>query len=65
MTTRVGLTARDWLAGPLIESASIEVRARVRVSLADGGVLYFCQHHASEHQAALQQVARPLEKLPQ
>jgi hypothetical protein len=35
------------------------------VSLADGGVLYFCQHHASEHQAALERVARSLEKLPQ
>jgi hypothetical protein len=65
MTTRFGLTARDCSPDRSSSLRSIEVRARVRVSLADGGGLYFCQHHASEHQAALEQVARSLEKLPQ
>jgi hypothetical protein len=56
--------ARNWFAAPLIESCDrCGVRARVRVVLADG-VLYFCQHYASEYQTALDQGAISLARLP-
>jgi hypothetical protein len=36
----------------------------VRVVLDNGGVLYFCGHHAREYRDALQRVARSQQKIP-
>ena len=35
--------------------------ARVRATLASGGELLFCQHHANEHEAKLMELAAVLE----
>ena len=38
--------------------------ARVRATLASGGELLFCQHHANEHEAKLVELAAVLQASP-
>jgi hypothetical protein len=53
-TDRMPLTAAD-------RCDRCGARAYVRVTLLSGGELYFCAHHAREHEAALRAVAADLE----
>jgi hypothetical protein len=55
---------RDSLLAPLEVCDRCGAPAKVRVVLDNGGVLYFCGHHAREYRDALQRVARSQQKIP-
>ncbi|HEX6197132.1 MAG TPA: hypothetical protein VFZ37_14555 [Jiangellaceae bacterium] len=54
----------DGLRAPIEICDRCGMRARLRVVLDNDGVLCFCSHHALEHHAALEQVARSMEEIP-
>ncbi len=57
-------TDADSLRAPIEICDRCRMRARLRVVLDDDGLLYFCSQHAREHRAALEQVARSMEEIP-